>query len=49
MKHHLKATTYYPADVSVLPAQHTWWNTQRAKIIRDASRPYVCTNQIAHS
>jgi hypothetical protein len=24
MKHHLKATTYYPADVSVLPAQHTW-------------------------
>jgi hypothetical protein len=46
---HLKYIGYFPADVSLLPAQHTGRNIQRAKMIRDAFRVYVCTNRIAHT
>jgi hypothetical protein len=38
VERHLKDMTYFRADVSLLPAQHTGRNTQSNKIIRDAFR-----------
>jgi hypothetical protein len=48
VKHELKDTVYFPADIPLMLAQHTDQHTQRAKKIRDAVRANVYANWIVH-
>jgi putative protein kinase ArgK-like GTPase of G3E family len=48
VKHKLKDTVYFPADIFLMLTQHTDQHTQTAKKIRDAVRANVYTNWIVN-